>query len=54
LQALTISSKESAIGGDEVLLDADESEVKPSAKKQKKAKKKKAKKKKNVIDDIFG
>ncbi len=40
----------------EVMLDADESDVEPSAKKkQKKSKKKKIKKKKsNVIDDIFG
>eukprot|EP00985_Skeletonema_marinoi_P017349 scaffold9474_cov114-Skeletonema_marinoi.AAC.3 len=57
LQHPNLSSKESAGGSDEVvMLDVQESEVEPVAKKEKKSKKKKTKKKKskNVIDDIFG
>ena len=57
LQNPNLSSKESADGSDEVaMLDVQESEVEPVAKKEKKSKKKKTKKKKskNVIDDIFG
>ncbi|KAK1737020.1 hypothetical protein QTG54_012465 [Skeletonema marinoi] len=57
LQNPNLSSKEPGNGSDEVaMLDVQESEVEPVAKKEKKSKKKKTKKKKskNVIDDIFG
>eukprot|EP00984_Skeletonema_dohrnii_P016998 scaffold7657_cov115-Skeletonema_dohrnii-CCMP3373.AAC.7 len=58
LQNPNLSTKESAGGrSDEVvMLDVQESEIEPVAKKEKKSKKKKTKKKKskNVIDDIFG